>query len=317
MKRTILLTGAAGFIGYHLAAKLAEKGDQLICLDNFNSYYSPALKKKRAALLEQQNVPVIEADINTPGVLASLVKEKKPSHIVHLAAQPGVRYSLANPHAYVETNISGFLNVLEACRQRREMKLIYASSSSVYGNNSKIPFSYEDRTDQPANIYGVTKKCNELMASAYHHLYSITAIGLRFFTVYGPWGRPDMAYYSFCKAIMEGKPIDVYNHGNMQRDFTYIDDIIQGIVASLEYEQEGCALFNLGNNRSEPLMHLIQLLEEHLGKKARLNLLPMQLGDVERTYADISASQKALNFHPTTPLAQGIPKFVEWYKAFH
>jgi UDP-glucuronate 4-epimerase len=314
MQRSLLVTGGAGFIGFHLALRLQAKGDRVICLDNFNSYYTPQLKRMRADKLNALGVPVIEGDICNSQALTDLVQQHRPTHFVHLAAQAGVRYSLQNPQAYIDTNISGFLNVLETCKQHPEMKLIYASSSSVYGRNTKIPFSIEDRTDQQVSLYGVTKKCNELMAFTYHHLYGIPMMGLRFFTVYGPWGRPDMAYYSFCKAIVEGQPIDLYNYGNVSRDFTYIDDIVDGILASIDHLQTGCALFNLGNHRSEPVTRLVHLLETALGKKADIRYLPMQPEDVENTYADIADSVQLLNFTPATSLDVGIPKFVEWYQ---
>lgn len=310
--KNILVTGSAGFIGYHLSKELQKKGDTVIGLDNFNAYYDPALKNARAHHLREKGIEVINGDIVDEGLLEKIILEHGITHIAHLAAQAGVRYSLVNPEAYVAANITGFLRVLEACKKNPKIVLTYASSSSVYGNNKKIPFSIDDKTDNQANFYGVTKKTNELMAEAYHHLYKIRATGLRFFTVYGPWGRPDMAYYSFCKAILEGHPIDVFNYGNMQRDFTYIDDIVAGIVAAIDLEAEN-ELFNLGNNHPEPLHALIKALEDGLGKKAIIHHLPMQPGDVLSTYADIEYSKLKLGFLPKVSLSEGIRKFVEWY----
>lgn len=312
MKKHVLVTGAAGFIGYHLSERLNARGDVVIGLDNFNDYYSPELKKARSKRLKASGIEVIEGDVTEGGLLEKIAADHGITHIAHMAAQAGVRYSLVNPYAYIEANITGFLRVLETCKKFPHVPLVYASSSSVYGNNKKIPFSIDDPTETQANFYGVTKKSNELMAKSYHHLYNIQTTGLRFFTVYGPWGRPDMAYFSFCKAIQEGRAIDVYNFGKMQRDFTYIDDIIDGTVAAIDLNAKD-ALFNLGNNRPETLSALIASLEDALGKKAILRHLPMQPGDVQATYADIEASRKALQFSPKTPLAEGIKKFVSWY----
>lgn len=312
MNKRILVTGAAGFIGYHLCKFLSARGDRVIGLDNFNDYYSPKLKQDRAKELAKVNVQVINGDILNAALLEEIVVEHRITHLVNLAAQAGVRYSLVNPNAYITANINGFLNILELCRKHPHIFLIYASSSSVYGTNTKTPFSVEDRTDNQASFYGVTKKSNELMAHAYHHLYQIPVTGLRFFTVYGPWGRPDMAYFSFTKAILEKKPIDVYNFGNMSRDFTYIDDIVEGIVAAVDLESS-FDLFNLGNNRPESLSSLIQFIEDGLGKKAEQRHLPMQSGDVEATYADIDYSKQKLGFIPKTSLKDGIAKFIAWY----
>lgn len=316
MAKHILVTGAAGFIGFHLSQKLAERGDLVIAYDNFNDYYDPKLKHQRAAILKQKGIQVEQADINNTDLLMTTIQKNKISHIVHLAAQAGVRYSLNNPQAYVKSNLEGFVNILEACRHNSGIKLVYASSSSVYGLNTKIPFSIDDRTDQQASLYGVTKKSNELMAQTYHHLFNIPVTGLRFFTVYGPWGRPDMAYYSFTKAILEGKPIDIYNNGQLQRDFTYIDDIVDGIIASVDLGAE-LELFNLGNNQPVELKKFVEIIEDALGKKAILNYLPMQAGDVLTTYADIAHSQKMLGFSPKTSLEKGIAKFVDWYKGIN
>jgi UDP-glucuronate 4-epimerase len=313
--KNILVTGAAGFIGYHLCNRLHQRGDRVLGVDNFNDYYTPQLKHDRAKELARKDIAIIDGDVSRFSFLKELADQYEITHVVHLAAQAGVRYSLVNPQAYVQSNISGFLNILELCRHYPHMRLTYASSSSVYGTNTKIPFSVEDRTDSQASFYGVTKKTNELMAHTYHHLYKIPTVGLRFFTVYGPWGRPDMAYFSFTKAILEGSPIDVYNHGHMKRDFTYVDDIIDGTVAAIDLEAE-CEIFNLGNHQSEPLLLMIELLEKNLGKKAKLNHLPMQLGDVETTYADISYSHQKLGFSPKVSLEEGIPRFVKWYQNY-
>lgn len=312
MTKKIFITGAAGFIGFHLCKHLLSRGDTVFGLDNFNDYYSPDLKRARAKILAQNGIEIIEGDICHPLLLNELISKHQITHLVHLAAQAGVRYSLVNPHAYIKSNIEGFLNILETCRRHPHVKLTYASSSSVYGTNDKIPFSIDDRTDHQASLYGVTKKTNELMASTYHHLYGISSIGLRFFTVYGPWGRPDMAYYSFTKAIAEGRPIEIYNHGKMMRDFTYIDDIIQGTIAAIDLDA-ACEIFNLGNHQPEELHTFIEIIEECLGKKAKKIDLPMQLGDVKKTYADISYSQSQLGFSPKVSLKEGIPQFVEWY----
>ncbi|MEI8124488.1 MAG: NAD-dependent epimerase/dehydratase family protein [Parachlamydiaceae bacterium] len=317
VRKHILVTGAAGFIGYHLALRLVERGDFVVGFDNYNNYYDPLLKHKRAELLNVKGVRVIKGDIGNTDLLHEMIKEDGITHIVHLAAQAGVRYSLVNPQAYIDANITGFLNVLEICREYPHIFLTYASSSSVYGQNTKVPFSIGDPTDKQASFYGVTKKSNELMAQAYHHLYNIPVTGLRFFTVYGPWGRPDMAYFSFAKAIMEGKPIDLYNFGNMRRDFTYIDDIIDGIVAAVDLEARH-ELFNLGNNHPEPLSALVESLEQSLGKEGKKQFLPMQAGDVVETYADISHSNKLLGFTPKVSLSEGIKRFVTWYLSqFH
>lgn len=316
MQKRILITGAAGFIGFHLARQLHARGDSVIGIDSFNDYYNPQLKRDRAHILSEDGIAVITGDICQPGFLQELMEKQDTTHVVHLAAQAGVRYSLQNPHAYIAANITGFLNILEACRAHPHITLTYASSSSVYGTNTKVPFSIDDRTDHQASLYGVTKKTNELMAYTYHHLYGIRVTGLRFFTVYGPWGRPDMAYFSFTKAIMEGTPIDIYNHGKMHRDFTYIDDIVQGTVAAIDLGA-ACELFNLGNHRSEPLSALITSIEDALGKKAQMRLLPMQAGDVEATYADIAYSQEKLGFTPKTSLNEGIKKFIDWYHHYY
>lgn len=310
--KKVFITGAAGFIGFHAAMQLAKRGDYVIGFDNFNDYYDPALKYQRAELLRKAGVQVIQGDICDFDALNQAVKNHQTTHLLHLAAQAGVRYSLQNPHAYIKSNVEGFLNILETCKLLPHIKLIYASSSSVYGNSRKVPFSLDDTTDSQASLYGMTKKSNELMAATYNSLYGIATTGLRFFTVYGPWGRPDMAYFSFAKAIHEGKPIQLFNHGEMERDFTYVDDIVQGIQAAVDLgaEQE---IFNLGNNRPEKLIELVRALEMGLQKKAVIEYLPMQAGDVVKTYADISHSQEVLRFNPSVTLSEGINSFVDWY----
>ena len=315
LKKNILVTGAAGFIGFHLSSALHARGDKVVGYDNFNDYYNPLLKRDRCKELVRQGIYVEEGDISDIESLARIVRENEITDIVHLAAQAGVRYSLNNPHAYIQANITGFLNVLEICKKNPRIKLTYASSSSVYGLNKKIPFSTEDRTDQQASLYGVTKKTNELMAQTYHHLFGISMTGLRFFTVYGPWGRPDMAYFSFTQAIVEGRPIEIYNQGNMLRDFTYIDDIISGTIAAIDL-RSGCEVYNLGSHSPEKLLDFIHLIEQELGKEAKKIFLPMQAGDVVSTYADIETSAEILGFKPKTTLREGIKKFVDWYKNY-
>lgn len=316
MPKTILITGAVGFIGFHLVKYLHQRGDTVIGYDNFNDYYSPELKRARERELQKQNIEVVLADVCNLKMLQATLDFNKVTHVVHLAAQAGVRYSLQNPQAYVKANLEGFVNILEACRKHPEIKLVYASSSSVYGQNTKIPFSEQDRTDQPASLYGTTKKANELMAYTYHQLYGMSVTGLRFFTVYGPWGRPDMAYFTFTKAILDEKPIEVFNEGKLKRDFTYIDDIVQGIVAAIDLGAD-CEIFNLGNHQPVELEHFIAIIETALGKKAQKKYLPMQKGDVLATYADITHSKEKLGFEPKTSLEQGIPAFVKWYQEFY
>lgn len=311
-KKTIFITGIAGFIGFHLARHLHGRGDRVFGLDNFNSYYDPLLKRKRAEILKEAGIEIIEGDIVDGQRLIALLRDRSPSHLVHLAAQAGVRYSLTNPQAYIKANIEGFLNILEACRQHPQTKLIYASSSSVYGRNRNTPFAIEDRTDEQASLYGVSKKTNELMANTYHHLYNIAVTGLRFFTVYGPWGRPDMAYFSFAKAIDDGLPIDLYNQGKMRRDFTFIDDIVDGAAAAIDLGAD-CEIFNLGNNQPVDLLNFVEILEKSLGKQAIKRFAPMQPGDVLETYASIEKSSQQLNFFPKTSLEEGIPQFIKWF----
>lgn len=313
MSKRIFITGAAGFVGFHLARFLRDRGDQVVGYDNFNDYYDPRLK--RARVKELGGVEVIEGDLCDKSFLEESVRRHETTHFVHLAAQAGVRYSLENPDAYIASNIQGFLNVLEVCRVNPGVALTYASSSSVYGSNEKIPFSEEDRTDSQTSLYGVTKKSNELMAAAYHHLFGIPVTGLRFFTVYGPWGRPDMAYYSFVQKIIDGEPIQIFNEGAMMRDFTYIDDIVQGTVAAIDLGAP-CEVFNLGNHEPVELLRFVEILESAIGKKVIKEFLPMQKGDVERTFADISHSQRMLNFYPKTSLEEGLQKFVLWFKQY-
>ncbi|MDP1880528.1 MAG: GDP-mannose 4,6-dehydratase [Parachlamydiaceae bacterium] len=315
-KKRILITGAAGFIGFHMAKFFHQRGDFVLGFDNFNDYYDPRLKRARANELAKLDISIIEKDINDDLALHEAVNQHEITHLLHLAAQAGVRYSLENPQAYLHANMKGFLSILEVCRKQPKMPLIYASSSSVYGLNQKIPFSIEDRTDHQASFYGVTKKSNELMAQTYHHLYGISVTGLRFFTAYGPWGRPDMAYFSFTRAILDKRPIDVYNQGQMFRDFTYIDDIVKGTAAAVD-QSYPCALFNLGNNQPEELSHLIELLEKELGIKAEKNFLPIQPGDVLSTFADIKESEEKLNFNPKTSLKEGVGHFIRWYKEYY
>ncbi len=314
--KRILITGAAGFIGFHLALHLKKRGDLVVGIDNFNAYYDPKLKRDRRDQLVQAGIEVLTADIRDRDFLRLLLLRNEITHVVHLAAQAGVRHSLFEPDDYVASNLHGFVSILEACRAFPSIKLIYASSSSVYGLNKKTPFSVEDPTDQPANLYGATKKANEVMAHAYHHLYGLSVTALRYFTVYGPWGRPDMAYYRFTSQICEKQPIQVFNRGQMKRDFTYIDDIVRGTTAAVDLGA-ACETFNLGNNRPVALLHMIQLLEEGLGLKAAKEMLPMQMGEVTETYADIEKSQKMLNFQPLISLEEGISNFLEWYRAYH
>jgi UDP-glucuronate 4-epimerase len=324
MARRILLTGAAGFIGYHVAEALLARGDEVGGIDNLNDYYDVALKEARLArLTPKDGFRFMGANIADRDAILPLAGEGF-THIVHLAAQAGVRYSLENPCAYVESNLMGQVVMLELARKMPDLKhFVYASSSSVYGGNTTIPFSVEDSVNRPVSLYGATKRADELMGYTYAHLFRIPMTGLRFFTVYGPWGRPDMAAYIFTKQIMAGKPIRVFNHGKMRRDFTYIDDIVQGVLAAIDrppVATEGeppTALYNLGNSQAEDLTHFISVLEDALGKKAIVDLQPMQPGDVPETFADIEASTHDLGYKPTTSIEQGIPRFVSWYKAYH
>lgn len=315
-KGTILVTGAAGFIGFHVAKRLLERGDTVLGIDNMNRYYDVQLKKGRLAILRDfEQFVFYKEDIQNLDAMEKVFKEHDPRIICNLAAQAGVRYSLEDPFSYQKSNLEGFLNLLELARASGVDNFVYASSSSVYGNNKKIPFSVDDRVDSPVSLYAATKKANELMAHAYSHLYGIPCTGLRYFTVYGPWGRPDMALFLFTDAILNNRPIDVYNYGKMKRDFTYIDDIVDGTLAALDravpYE-----IFNLGNSNSTELMDFIAALEAELGKKAEKNLMPIQPGDVPETSADIEKSRKLLGFSPRTPVREGIRNFVAWYKEY-
>lgn len=311
--KQIFITGCAGFIGYHTAERALLNGAHVAGIDNYNSYYDVNLKRARAGILQKKGVVIAEGDICDSALLEKSILNHQTTHLIHLAAQAGVRYSLKNPQAYVHANLEGFTEVLEIVRRHPKIKLCFASSSSVYGLNSKIPYSVEDRTDRQASFYGVTKKANELMAEVYRHLYQIKAVGLRFFTVYGPWGRPDMAYFSFADAISEGRPIDIYNFGQMSRDFTYVDDVVSGILAALDYEGK-IPLFNLGNSRPVSLLKFVEIIEKELGKIAERRLLPLQAGDVTETFADIKESRQFLNYAPETSLEVGIGRFINWYK---
>lgn len=313
--KTILITGAAGFIGFHTAKTLQAQGHKVIGIDNFSSYYDPSLKEERARILQEIDIPVIRGDITDQKILESLLKENGVTHVIHLAAQAGVRHSFTHPEDYISSNLVGFVSLMEALKNHPIKKLVYASSSSVYGLNTKIPFSESDPTEQPANFYGATKKANELIAHSYHHLYQIPMIGLRFFTVYGPYGRPDMAYFSFTKEILNNKPIRIFNHGQMRRDFTYIDDIVGGILAALEVDKS-FEVYNLGNNNPSSVLELIATLEELLGRKSLQEMLPMQKGEVLETYADIEKSKKDLGFSPKVSLSLGLKHFVDWYHLY-
>lgn len=321
-----LVTGAVGFIGFHLSQHLLARGDVIVGIDNINSYYDVSLKKSRLKQLKSSgNFNFYQIDLADRKSISELFTNYNFDYVIHLAAQAGVRYSLENPHAYVDSNLVGFVNILEGCRHGKVKHLIYASSSSVYGANKKIPFSTQDNVDHPISLYAATKKANELMAYTYSHLYKIPSTGLRFFTVYGPWGRPDMAYFLFTKAIMEGKPIKVFNHGKMKRDFTYIDDIVEGIVRVSSKIPQGSELdnnvpakvYNIGNNKPVELMTFIEVLENCLGKKAIKEFLPMQPGDVPMTYADIDDLINDVGFSPHTSIEEGLEKFVQWYQSYY
>lgn len=328
--KPILVTGVAGFIGFHVASALLNRGEAVIGVDSMNAYYDPQLKADRLAELQKLggNFSFYSINFADQGALEAALAVSEFDHIVHLGAQPGVRYSLENPRAYAESNIVGHLNMLELARHRRVKHFVYASSSSVYGQNAKIPFSVSDRVDQPVSLYAATKKADELISESYAHLYRIAMTGLRFFTVYGPWGRPDMAPWLFTEAILNGEPIKVFNNGAMRRDFTYIDDIVAGIIATLDHppvddgaEKPGGskaphAIYNIGNNRSEELGRFIEAIEQACGRKAEKIMLPMQAGDVPATYADIDDLVRDTGYAPTTSIDVGIPAFVEWYRTY-
>ena len=317
----VLITGAAGFIGMYVAERLLARGDKVVGIDNLNDYYDVALKEARLARLTPNPAfRFVKLDLADREGMAALFQQERPDAVINLAAQAGVRYSLKNPLAYADSNLLGFVNVLEGCRHNGVKHLLYASSSSVYGGNQKVPFAEDDNVDHPVSLYAATKKANELMAYSYSHLYGIPATGLRFFTVYGPWGRPDMAYFSFTQNILAGKPIDVFNHGKMRRDFTYIDDIAEGVLRILDKAPTDTpphTVFNIGNHNPVDLMEFIGTLEEALGKKTTYNFLPMQDGDVPITYAETSRLRAAVDFSPSTPLAVGIGRFVAWYRDFY
>jgi UDP-glucuronate 4-epimerase len=317
----ILVTGTAGFIGFHLARRLLADGHEVAGFDNFNDYYSVRLKRDRHALLAREaRYTGRELDLCDLAGLQRLFAEFRPECVVNLAAQPGVRYSLVNPHAYQRSNLEGFLNLLECCRRAQpQPRLIYASSSSVYGGSRTLPFTEDQPVDAPLSLYAATKKANELMAHTYSHLFGLQAIGLRFFTVYGPWGRPDMATWLFTEAMLQGKPIQVFNHGEMRRDFTYVDDIVAGVAGCIRAANlPRCEVYNIGNHRSERLLDMIRLLARALGMgEPKMELLPMQDGDVPATYASIDKLRAATGFEPTTPIEVGIPKFVQWFREYH
>jgi UDP-glucuronate 4-epimerase len=331
----VLVTGVAGFIGFHVATRLLERGDSVVGIDNLNPYYDVRLKEARLArLVDQPAFRFLRLNLADRFGMDSLFARERPECVVHLAAQAGVRYSLTNPHAYVESNLVGFLHVLEGCRHTQVSHLVYASSSSVYGANTQMPFSVHDNVDHPVSLYAASKKANELMAHTYSHLYGLPTTGLRFFTVYGPWGRPDMALFLFTKAILAGEPIEVFNRGEMRRDFTYIDDIVAGVVRVMDTlpqpnpawsgmapdpgtSQAPYRIYNIGNNQPVELLRFISVLEECLGHKAEKRLLPMQAGDVPETYADVDDLMRDVGFRPSTPIEVGIARFVEWYRSYY
>ena len=330
-----LVTGAAGFIGFHLSQRLLERGDEVVGLDNLNDYYDVSLKEARLAqLTPHSSFRFFKTSLEERETILDLFQQERFDVVVNLAAQAGVRYSLQNPYAYIDSNIVGFINILEGCRHNGVKHLVYASSSSVYGANTKMPFSVHHNVDHPVSLYAATKKANELMAHTYSSLYGIPTTGLRFFTVYGPWGRPDMALFLFTKAILEGKPIDVFNHGKMKRDFTYVDDIVEGVIRVADNIPAGnpawsgdCPdpgtsyapykIYNIGNHSPVELMRFIEVLEDALGKKAEKNLLPIQPGDVPATYADVDDLMRDVGFKPATSIEEGIGKFVEWYRGYY
>lgn len=331
----VLVTGVAGFIGFHVATRLLARGDTVVGLDNVNAYYDVRLKEARLARLrDHDRFTFVKRDLADQAGISALFTQSQPERVVHLAAQAGVRYSLTNPHAYVESNLVGFLNILEGCRTIQAAHLVYASSSSVYGANTKMPFSVHDNVDHPVSLYAASKKANELMAHTYSHLYSLPTTGLRFFTVYGPWGRPDMALFLFTHAIVAGEPVEVFNNGQMRRDFTYIDDIVEGVIRVLDNipqpnpnwsgmepdpgtSRAPYRIYNIGNNQPVELLHFIEVLEKHLGRTAEKHFLPMQAGDVLETYADVDDLMQDVGFRPATPITEGIARFVEWYREYY
>ena len=331
----ILVTGAAGFIGYNTSERLLARGDDVVGLDNVNDYYDPTLKEARLArLAPNAGFRLVRMELGDRDGVERLFREERFDRVIHLAAQAGVRYSITNPHAYIDSNLVGFLHILEGCRHHGVQHLTYASSSSVYGANTAMPFSVHQNVDHPVSLYAATKKANELMAHTYSHLYGLPTTGLRFFTVYGPWGRPDMALFLFTKAILEGKPIDVFNFGKMRRDFTYIDDIVEGVIRTSDHTAQSnpewnsdtpdpatskapYRIYNIGNNNPVELMHLIATLEHCLGKTAEKNMLPMQPGDVPATYADVEALVQDVGFQPKTPIETGVARFVAWYREYY
>lgn len=331
----ILVTGAAGFIGFHVCQALLSRGDNVVGLDNFNPYYDVSLKRARIDLLKSdQRFQILELDLKDQVGINQAFSKERPQRVIHLAAQAGVRYSLTNPYAYGESNLTGFLNILEICRQHKVEHLVYASSSSVYGANTKTPFSTDDKVDHPLSLYAATKKANELMAHSYSHLFALPTTGLRFFTVYGPWGRPDMAVYIFTKAILEDQPIQVFNHGKMQRDMTYIDDIVEGVIRTCDHvptpnpqwnaqssdsssSSAPYRIYNIGNNNPVELGQMISTIENVLGKTAQKTFLEMQPGDVPATYADVESLVQNVGFQPNTPIEVGISRFVEWYRNYY
>ncbi len=326
MPNTILVTGSAGFIGFHTSLRLLNEGEHVVGIDNLNDYYDVSLKQARLKVLEKHaNFTFVKVEISDKDAMETVWSGHGPfTRVIHLAAQAGVRYSLENPYAYIQSNIVGHLNIIEMCRHTDNFEhLVYASSSSVYGGNTKLPFSVQDRVDNPISMYAATKKSDELMSHAYSHLFRIPQTGLRFFTVYGPWGRPDMALFIFTKAICAGEKLPVFNHGKMKRDFTYIDDIVSGVVATLRnppVEENGKApqrVFNIGNTNSENLMDFVEIIEKELGKKAEIDFQPMQAGDVCETYADVTETTDATGYKPTTSIHEGVPKFIEWYKEYY
>jgi UDP-glucuronate 4-epimerase len=323
-----LITGVAGFIGYHLAQELLGEGEEIYGIDNLNSYYDVNLKKARLSQLNlNSNFKFQYLDLINSLEISQLFQQEKFDCVIHLAAQAGVRYSLENPQAYIDSNLIGFTNILEACRHNQTQHLVFASSSSVYGANTKVPFSVSDNVDYPVSLYAATKKANELMAHSYSHLYNLPITGLRFFTVYGTWGRPDMAYFKFVKAIEQNKPIDVYNYGKMQRDFTYIDDVVEAIVRLMDKPPQKISadinsnarykIYNIGNNKPVELLRFIEVIESVMGKKAEKNFLPMQPGDVTATYADVDDLMRDVGFKPSTTIEEGIEQFVQWYQGYY